>query len=70
MSGRKKISICGGAFNEGENIQALYEQVLLQLKKCPQYDYEFIIADNKSTPIILGRLVPAITLICRVAAMR
>ncbi len=62
MSGRKKISICGGAFNEGENIQALYEQVLLQLKKFPQYDYEFIIADNKSsddTRAVMRRIAAA-----------
>lgn len=49
MTARKKISICSGAYNEGENIQFFYDQVLAQLKKFPEYDYEFIIADNKST---------------------
>ena len=49
MGKRKKISICSGAYNEEKNIQILYDRVLEQLKKFPQYDYEFIFADNKST---------------------
>ncbi|OQC11636.1 MAG: hypothetical protein BWX73_03407 [Lentisphaerae bacterium ADurb.Bin082] len=49
MTRRKKISVCSGAYNEGENIQLFYDRVLAQLKKFPEYDYEFIIADNKST---------------------
>lgn len=49
MAVRKKISICSGAYNEGENIQLFYDRVLAQLKKFPEYDYEFILADNKST---------------------
>ena len=49
MEQKKKISICSGAYNEEGNIQILYERVLEQLKKIPQYDYEFIFADNKST---------------------
>lgn len=47
--GRKKISICAGAYNEEGNIRELYERVMAVLKKFPQYDYEFIIADNCST---------------------
>ena len=49
MEKRKKISICSGAYNEEKNIREFYERVLAQLKKFPQYDYEFIIADNCST---------------------
>ena len=49
MTPRKKISICSGAYNEGGNIQLFYDRILAQLKKFPEYDYEFIIADNKST---------------------
>lgn len=49
MEKRKKISICSGTFNEEENIREFYKRCLAQLKKFPQYDYEFIIADNCST---------------------
>lgn len=46
---RKKISICAGTYNEEENIQEFYDRVMAILKKFPQYDYEFVIADNFST---------------------
>ena len=46
---RKKISICTSTYNEETNIREFYDRVLEQLKKFPQYDYEFIIADNCST---------------------
>lgn len=46
---RKKISVCCSAYNEEANIREFYDRVLAQLKKFPQYDYEFIIADNCST---------------------
>lgn len=45
----KKISIVGGCYNEAENLEELYERCLAVLKKFPQYDYEFILADNCST---------------------
>ncbi len=49
MEKRKKISICSSTYNEEENIRQFYIRVLDQLKKFPQYDYEFIIADNCSS---------------------
>ena len=49
MEKRKKISICSGTYNEETNIREFYERCLVQLKKFPQYDYEFVVADNCST---------------------
>lgn len=49
MEKRKKISVCSSAYNEEANIRDFYDRVQEQLKKFPQYDYEFIIADNCST---------------------
>ncbi len=45
---RKKISISTGTYNEAGNIREFYERVLKVLKKFPEYDYEFIVADNCS----------------------
>lgn len=45
----KKISITGGCYNEAGNIEELYTRCLAVLKKFPQYDYEFVLADNCST---------------------
>jgi glycosyltransferase involved in cell wall biosynthesis len=49
MEKRKKISICGSCYNESGNIRELYERCMAELKKFPDYDYEFVIADNAST---------------------
>ena len=49
MEKRKKISICSGTYNEEKNIREFYERCLKELKKFPQYDYEFIVADNCSS---------------------
>ena len=49
MEKRKKISIAGTCYNESGNIRELYERCMGELKKFPQYDYEFIMADNCST---------------------
>ena len=49
MSRRKKISICTGTYNEEGNIREFYDRTLAVLKKFPQYDYEYIVADNCST---------------------
>ena len=48
MEKRKKISICGTCYNEELNIRELYDRCMAELKKFPQYDYEFIFADNCS----------------------
>ena len=45
---RKKISIAGTCFNESGNIRELYNRCMAELRKFPQYDYEFVIADNCS----------------------
>ena len=49
MEKRKKISIAGTCYNESGNIRELYDRCMAELKKFPQYDYEFIMADNCST---------------------
>ena len=56
METRKKISICGSCYNEELNIRELYDRCLAELKKFPQYDYEFIMADNCSTDDTRGKL--------------
>ena len=45
----KKISIVSITYNEEENIRNLYDNVLRVLEQLPQYEYEFIVADNCST---------------------
>lgn len=45
----KKISIASGCYNERGNIRELYERCRKVLAKFPEYDYEFVIADNCST---------------------
>lgn len=46
---KKIISIASGCWNEVDNIPLLYERVKAVLDKFPEYDYEFVIADNLST---------------------
>lgn len=54
---KKKISIVSSAYNEQENIVALYEQVKAEMAKwAQQYDYEQIILDNASTDATLATL--------------
>lgn len=48
-SSRKKISIVGGCYNEAENLREFYERCRNVLAKHPEYDYEFVLADNCST---------------------
>lgn len=45
----KCISISGGCYNEAGNISELYRRCLAVLREFPEYDYEFVIADNCST---------------------
>lgn len=45
----KKISIVAGCYNEAGNLRELYRRCRAVLQKFPQYDYEFILADNCST---------------------
>ena len=45
----KKISIAGGCYNEAENLEEFYQRCLAVLKRFPEYDYEFVVADNCST---------------------
>ena len=49
MEKRKKISIAGTCYNESGNIRELYSRCMAELKKFPDYDYEFVMADNCST---------------------
>jgi glycosyltransferase involved in cell wall biosynthesis len=45
----KTISVVSGCFNEEGNLREFYERVKAALAKFPRYDYEIIVADNRST---------------------
>jgi len=45
----KTISIFTPCYNEKGNIYEIYSQVTNVMKTLPQYDYEYIFSDNKST---------------------
>jgi len=45
----KKVSVLIPCFNEEENVTAIAEAVLEQLRALPQYDHELIFIDNCST---------------------
>ena len=46
---KKKISVVTSCLNEAQNLPELYERVKAVFEKLPQYDWELIVADNKST---------------------
>ncbi|MBF0385204.1 MAG: glycosyltransferase family 2 protein [Candidatus Omnitrophica bacterium] len=46
---KKKISIASSCFNEEENLREFYDRAIKAISKLPQYAYEIIIADNRST---------------------
>ena len=46
---KKVISIATGCWNEVENIPLFYERCKAELARHPEYDYEFVVADNCST---------------------
>jgi glycosyltransferase involved in cell wall biosynthesis len=46
---KKKISIVTGCYNEAGNLQEFYDRIISVLKKFDKYDYEFVVADNRST---------------------
>ena len=45
---RKVISVATSCFNERENIPVFYDRVRAALAEFPEYDYEFVVADNCS----------------------
>ena len=49
MSERPVISVATSCYNECENIRPFYDRVRAVLKEFPDYDYEFVVADNCST---------------------
>ena len=46
---KKTISIVTGTYNEEDNIREFYDRVVAVMAGFPQYDYEIIVADNRST---------------------
>lgn len=54
---KKKISVVSSAFNEEDNIEALYQQVKEALTPLSEkYDYEQIVLDNASTDGTLAKM--------------
>lgn len=49
MEKRKKISVSTNCFNEVGNIRELYDRIRAVFEKHPEYDWEIVIADNRST---------------------
>ena len=49
MSNKPLISIVSGCYNEAENIEELYVQLLEVMSGFPQYDFEILLIDNCST---------------------
>ena len=45
----KKLSFVSGCYNEEENIEELVNRVFKVCTKFPEFDFEYIIIDNKST---------------------
>ena len=45
---RKTISITASCYNEEGNLQEFYDRCRKVLESFPQYDYEFVVADNCS----------------------
>jgi len=45
----KKISIVSGCYNEEGNIEEFVSRVRTVMAGLPQYDYEIIVIDNRST---------------------
>jgi len=55
----RKISIISPTYNEEENINELYRQLLTQIEKLPQFEFEILFIDNDSsdkTPELLRQL--------------
>lgn len=46
---KKIISVATGCFNEVENLPEFYARTRAVLAKFPEFDYEFVVADNYST---------------------
>lgn len=49
MEKRKKISVSTNCFNEVGNIRELYNRIRAVFEKHPEYEWEIVIADNRST---------------------
>lgn len=47
--GRKLVSIVTGCYNEVENLPELYDRIRQVFGKLPEYDWELLVADNRST---------------------
>lgn len=49
MEKKKLLSIATGCYNEVENIPEFYRRTRAVLDRHPEFDYEFVVADNRST---------------------
>ena len=49
MEKKKLLSIATGCYNEVENIPEFYWRTRAVLDRHPEFDYEFVVADNRST---------------------
>lgn len=49
MTSKKTISIAVPCYNEEGNILELYNRVKAVMDQFPQYEYEYVFIDNKST---------------------
>lgn len=45
----KKISLFTPCYNEEKNVRQLYEKVTEVMQQLPQYEYEYVLIDNRST---------------------
>jgi glycosyltransferase involved in cell wall biosynthesis len=56
MKTKKKISFISPCFNEEDNIDDLYQRVVVIWDANPQFDYEYVVIDNASTDRTVEKL--------------
>lgn len=56
MTTKKKISFISPCFNEEDNVDDLYQRVVVIWDANPQFDYEYVVIDNASTDRTVEKL--------------